>query len=198
MTEKNSRFEEQREKVVYSPCLIVLAGLPLSGKSTIGKELANRTNIVFLDSDLARKEITQKESTYVYQGTFEQYIMRMTYTRNHEKARDELLSGNPVAVASTYSWEGYHNMVKWLAEYTKMPMRFFLLDPNLEKDEIDKRIDERIKKGALSNMRSYEHFLTVKNRYQVIEGVDLTRIDTTKPLEESVAQILKELEPFRI
>lgn len=195
--ESGTRSEDQQEVILYKPCLVIFAGLPLSGKSAIGNELARRTNIVFLDSDLARKEVFG-DSTRILPGDFETFAMRTTYTRNHEKARDVLKEGKPVAVAATYSWDGYHEMIKWLAEYTGAPMKFFLLDPNLDREGLEARIRMRIEKGSLSNMRSYEYFLGIKQRYQVIQGVDLTRIDTTKPFADSVNEIIQALEQLRV
>ena len=187
-----------QERSTYRPCLVVLAGLPISGKSTIGNELAKRTNIVFLDSDLARLEVFG-ESRARLDDLGELFAMQTAYQRNHEKARDISLEGRPVAVAATYSRELYHEMIKDLASRMNVPMKFFLLDPDLSQEEVKARIKGRIEEeaGNLSNMRSYDHFLSIKKRYMVIPDVDVTRINTKLPVEVCIKQIQENLQDLR-
>lgn len=40
-----------QETIQFSPSIVVLAGISLTGKTTLGKELADRTNFVFCDVD---------------------------------------------------------------------------------------------------------------------------------------------------
>jgi adenylylsulfate kinase-like enzyme len=44
-------------KLHFQKSIIALVGLPLSGKSTLGKELAKRSNLVFLDVDQVRQQL---------------------------------------------------------------------------------------------------------------------------------------------
>jgi len=60
---------------VVKPCLVVVSGLPGTGKSYFSRRLAQRTPLVILESDALRKVLflspnyTQEESTSLFQAT---------------------------------------------------------------------------------------------------------------------------------
>lgn len=208
----------QGEKIELQKCIVALAGPPLVGKSTLGKKLQDRTNLTYLDVDAARRqifipweELTPDEQQSI--GTevdpkdylngrsvlpppWEAFAMINSYQKNHELARELLNNGRPVILGSSYSRDRYHDMLKNLALETASPLKVFLL--RASDASIKKRIDERIKNGSLSNVTSFEHYLETKNRYQIMQDVDLTTIDTESPIEDNIAQILEALRNLRI
>lgn len=173
--------------------IIILAGLPLVGKTTVGKELARKTNLVFLDVDDARSELEGNWKNAGFRGSEEneKNAMLDAYKRNHKKAVKLLKSGSSVILAATYSRPIYHEMLKNLAKELDASLIFFLL--SVSDDEIKNRIRERVKGGGNSNIHTKEDYLAVENRYKVMDGIKVVTIDSTGDIESIVDKIFSYL-----
>lgn len=193
MSEDKEVTTQEKERLQFKKCLVVLCGPPLSGKTTLGRELAKHSNFAFLDVDEARWEIFLKSDRLPDKQ--EQFAMQTSYQKNHEKARDLLQLRQPVIVAATYSRELYHQMLQDLAERNGAELRVFLLV--VSDEEIRRRIENRANENP-SVIKTFEQFSEVKNRYRVIEGVRLVKIDTSLSVEENAGQIFYSLEDLRI
>lgn len=121
--------------------------------------------------------------------------MNVAYQKNHEIARDLLKQGNPVVLSATYSRVDYHDMLKWLSETSKIPMRVFLL--HAPDKVIEERLEERVRSNSNSNVLTMEHYFEMKNRYQVIEGADLIGINTERPVDQTLQEIFSHLSSFK-
>lgn len=193
MTEQTAINEIKEPLQEFRKCLVVLMGLPLMGKTTLGVELARCSNFRFLDVDDARWEIFPPAERLPRNQ--EAFAMQTSYQKNHEKARDLLLDGKPVILGATYSRELYHEMLKWLARQTDSPLRTFLL--NAPDEVIGQRLKARIENGNPSTVKSLDAFKEVQGRYQLIQGINLTIIDTSLPPKENIKQILSALQDLR-
>lgn len=172
-------------KIQVKKCLIALVGLPLVGKSFIGQELARQSNFIFYDVDETRLELYPKKE---YSGPErEKEIMLESYQHNHKKAQQLLSDNKPVILAATYSRETYHEMLKKLARESKTPLKVFYL--YIPDDQITQRIKKRLAEGSTSNITNLDTYLSVKNRYQLITDVDLLKLDTSLPLQETIETI---------
>lgn len=176
------------EPVRFRKCIVVLAGLPLSGKTTLGEKLAELSNFTYLDVDKARRGIFNEVAVYSELG--EQFTMLNAYQRNHEVARDLLAEGQPVILGAIYSREIYHEMIRSLAQKTNAPLRVFLL--NAPDEKIEQRLNKRPVDNP-SNLRSIEHYRGVKIRYKPITEANIEHIDTSLPLEQNVEQVFSSL-----
>lgn len=179
----------------YRKSLLALMGIPLTGKTTLGNELARQTNFVFLDVDVARRRIFTPRARSILPKPLESFEMLKSYQANHEYARTLLDRGQPVILGATYSKEIYHDMIRWLAAKTDSPLRTFLLDAP---DEVlEKRLRKRLIEGSLSNVRTMEHVLADRRKYKPIEGVARTLMNTALPLQDCINQILDNLSDLR-
>lgn len=175
------------EKISFLPVIVVLAGLPRTGKTTLAEALAQRTNLVHLDVDHARYQEGPPE-TIPPRGTEEEEKARMAqaYQHNHRKAEETLLRGQPVVLNATYSRERYHELLRQLGQETGCRIVFFLLEAP---DEV---IRERIESGrqsGYSNITTFDQFIAVRNRYEVYPD-GMIRIDTSLPIDTCVETIL--------
>lgn len=177
-----------KERIIFERCVIVLAGLPLTGKSTLVRELAKQSNLVPLDVDEARWEVFSRRETPLLTRQ-ERFAMLVSYQKNHERARNHLSNGEPVVLAATYSGNFYHEMLAGLTQNMSCPLRVFLLETS--EVEIQKRLRQRGLEDNLSNIKSLERYLEVKKGYQVMEGARLTRINTDNAIEDCVTGILQ-------
>lgn len=164
--------------------LIVLAGLPFTGKTTIGRELEHLTNATFLDIDVARQEIAPGNGWHGPDQ--EKAIMRAAYEHNHQKAAQLLQIGKSVILAATYSRPDYHKLLRELAEQQSVPLKFFLL--HIPDALVQVRLSDRQKTGSPSNITSLESYREVANRYQPFPDRNAD-IDTSAPLESVLADI---------
>ena len=202
-----SKIEQERglketipqEKIQFAPSIIALTGIPFTGKTTLGKALADRTNFIFCDVDEARWSVFEKRVDQGYPvelaSPFNRFAMNVAYQKNHEIARDLLKQGNPVVLAATYSRVDYHNMLRWLSETSKVPILVFLLQ--ISDKVAEERLEERIRSNSSSNVLTMEQYLEIKIRYQTIEGVNLIRISTEKTVSQALQEIISYLSPFK-
>lgn len=192
-----TNHETKMERVRFERCIVALVGIPLAGKTTLGKELARRSNLEFLDVNAARLEIFLGGATRLLIDRQEQFVMIHAYQRNHELARNLLLKNQPVAIEATYSREIYHEMLKELAKITKSPLRVFFLDAPSD-EEIAQRVRKRQEENLPTTVvKTAVVALEIKNRYQLITGVYMERLDPNQPLEEKVEKVLNCLADLR-
>lgn len=176
-------------KLHFSKCIVAIAGPPLVGKTTLGQALAKRSNFVYLDIDEARWEIFKRTERLPLQ--VERQAMRVSYEHNHNRAKKFLFQDKPVMLGATYSWEGYHQILKDLAKNADVPLRVFLLEASDE--EIIRRVQARQFEGNDSTVVTSEVALDLKTRYSVIEGVNLIKINSDLPVKENVERVLQTL-----
>lgn len=184
----------ENPQVSFQKCIVVLVGLPLTGKSTLGCELARRSNLVLLDVDEARRQLFLSRD-FQLPSEQEAFVMIRSYQKMHELAHDQLMSGQPVVMAATYSRPRYHEMLKELVKGTDIPLKIFLLTASDQ--TIHQRIQARQEQGNLSNVKSPDAYYEVKNRYQPIEGVSSV-IDAEQPVQQNIQQILESLSGLMI
>lgn len=178
------------EKFFFPPIIVVLAGFPRVGKSTLANALVNRTNLVHCDVDRARYQKHPPE-TPPPRGTEEEEKERMAqaYRRNHQQAKEALLRNQPVILNATYSRRSYHELLEQLARETGNQIVFFLLEAP---DEVIRQRIETGQQSSVSNIVTFDQFTAVRDRYEPYhDGV--IRIDTSLPIDTCVKTILEHL-----
>lgn len=195
----HTELPTQQEKIKFKPAIIVFTGAPGLGKSTLSRMLTEKTNRTSHDVDETRWSIFEKREDQGFGKEIpfpgSRFAMLTSYQANHEQARDDIQAGKPTILSSTYSGEPYHEMLKQLQADTGVPMKVFYLDA--PDDVIEARLQKRRESGGPSNIQTLEQFLEVKNRMKKIEGVDITTIDTNKPEEETITEILSYLQELQ-
>src|SRR3989344_3804982 len=107
--------------VEFRPCILSLAGPPLVGKTTLGNELARRTNIRFIEVD-AQRTLYPTDPEETLNGDFKDPLLRFTaileaYQTSYHLATRWLRDGEPVMFAGTYSHRSYVNPLREYADY---------------------------------------------------------------------------------
>lgn len=193
MEPKNeSPINPEKLKLLYKPCIVAFVGLPAVGKTTLGKQLEQASNITFFDVDETRSELEMKN-----EFSSEQETMEASYEANHKKAREALLKGLPVGLTATYSRSKYHEELLLLSRETNMPLVVFhIVAPD---EKIDAALEERrITNSSLSNIQDRDKYNEVKERYQKIPYEKAIDLDTTgKTSEETLQEVISALEPLR-
>lgn len=181
----------------YRRSLVVFAGLPLTGKTTIATKLAVFSNYTLIDVDDIRHQ--EMPVVQVLKPEEEKLAVEHTYVRMFNLARKLLNDGKPVIIAGVFSRpDPYHNQLKTLVKEEKVPLKFFYLEtPTIE--EVEKRIQIRLNSpDNLSNVTSYDRFVEVQTRYKLIEGIKVIRIPSELSIRQKNALIMRNLVDLRI
>ncbi len=194
----------EQDKIEFKKCIVALVGPPLVGKTAIGDELARISNFTFIDVDRVRIETFGPRSGMLEELP-ERFEMASSYVRAHNVAGyNNLKTSNawsvlkeerPVILAATFSRKSWHLLLKRLAKETDSPLKVFYLQAP------DTVIEQRIKEREQTNpglIRSFKEYLSIRNRYRLIEGIDVIEIDTSQPFTQTVEQIIKSLDDLRI
>lgn len=176
-------------------CLIVIAGLPLSGKTTLADIVSRSIEAPILDID------EYWRTTY---GSIENRPkMIEVYKGNQARATELLAQDKPALIVATYSWTGYHEVLKEFSTEKDSPLRvFFLTIPG--DDELRRRLAIRQNDPAnISDVVTVEKVFELRDRYQAISNdpnypnLQVVQIDSTKSVEENAGIIINSLADLR-
>jgi len=182
-----------------SPTLLVFFGLSGTGKTTIASTLAQKKAIPYFNSDKVRKEIvagipaSEKHHDPFGKGLYSPEMTQKTYKALARLAGRQLARGYSVAVDATFQDESHRERMVKLAKSLGARVIFVLCKAS---DEVIKqRLEKRQSETQPSDGR-WEIYLKQKERFKepdIIEGAELLKIDTAKPVEEIVDELLRRL-----
>jgi aminoglycoside phosphotransferase family enzyme/predicted kinase len=157
--------------------LILVAGLPGTGKSRISRELSSRLGAAHVSSDLIRQKLL-KERTYS-----EEEKARV-YSEMAAQVSFSLSEGKNVIADATFYKESLRKSMKEAAE--KAGTDFFIVECTLPEEKVKERLSGR--RGGGSEAK-YEEYLIVTKAFEPFTEERIT-IDTSLPVEESLRTIL--------
>jgi uncharacterized protein len=148
-----------------SPALIVVCGLPASGKSTIAKVLAERSGFPVFNSDVIRKRLAGKAPTSRAgadwrQGIYSQEFTAATYAGLLSEAAAALRSGAGAIIDATYMESGERVMVRDLARQMAVPIVF--VECAVGDAEAKARLDARAQQSNAVSDATWEIYLQHK------------------------------------
>ncbi|MDE2025494.1 MAG: ATP-binding protein [Patescibacteria group bacterium] len=189
--------ENEQPKIRLTPSIIVLAGVPVVGKSTVAVGLEQRTNLVRLDADEVRQELYPDSSE---SPTTEVNTQQMTqaYLTVYERACSALQQGLPVVMAFTFRSNYSRQAVQRIAVEYSVPLHVFHLEaPALE--EIERRIAQGGRRFA-SRVNSVEDFLRLSANFPPLcgEQMHISHIGSDTSLEEKISHILFATQALRL
>jgi len=150
--------------------LVVLCGLPGTGKTTLAQKLAKRMNAALLRTDVIRKQIlkrplyTEKEKETVYREMF-------------RRAKEHMLCNGVVILDGNFYKKSLRRQAKKIAE--QMNEKFVLIECVLSEDLVRHRIASRGRSDD-SDATSMQIYYKIKDRWEPIEEPHLVA-DTSKP-----------------
>lgn len=181
--------------MLLKPCVVVLSGMPLMGKSTLADRLVRETNFVNVDVDEVRQFLFPNPKRVLFPPEVETPVMVSSYTYAVAKVKwmVERLD-TPIVLTGTFSRLEFKRPL--MKEYfdgcgMNFPFRFFLIAAPDE--EIERRIEERRRKGSPSNIDTMEKFLWAKGFFKPIDFAPVVTIETTKYLYKCTEEVLGHL-----
>ncbi len=167
-------------KTQYQPFILVVAGAPLHGKTTLATEMAARSNLVRLDVDEARAKLFPNAAGKMLSEEQERDIMLASYEAVHEQAQSIVGQGKPVVIAAAYTRSTYHEMLRDVVKKAGVPLKFILLE--CTEEEALARLTRRNGQGSLSNVTNPDQYRAIRARYEIMSQailVNSTHLETS-------------------
>lgn len=159
--------------------LILVCGLPATGKSTIAYRLARRLNAVLLRTDVVRKELLP-----VPRYTYEE--KELVYNTTLLIARYLLRSGLRVVIDGTFYKRVVRVRAYRLAEETGK--RLVIVECVCPDEVIRTRMRNRALREDIPTDADYQVYLKIKEEFEPIQRKRIV-IDTSRPLRENLEDI---------
>ena len=160
--------------------LILISGLPGTGKSRISRELASKLGAVHISSDSIRKKMLEKR-------TYSEEEKALVYGEMVSQVSKSLSEGKTVIADATFYKESLRKEMREAAN--KAGTDFFLVECTLTEEKAKERISSR-KMG--DSEAKYREYLIVKNAFEPFgNSEERITIDTSLPAEQSVQTILR-------
>lgn len=128
------------------PRLVVLTGLPASGKSTLAAALASRLGMVRLSTDLERKRAvglrpTDRADAGFAEGIYTPGRTRLTYAALRRSAARWIRRGVSVVLDGTHATRSQRGLGRALAK--RLGARFLLIETRCSEAEVPRRLARR-------------------------------------------------------
>lgn len=159
--------------------LVMICGLPGTGKSTLAKAVAEKIDAVYLNSDsirlgmLEEREYTEEEKKQVYEAMF-------------EKSAEEMKEGKNVVLDATFYKKELRDDAKETAD--EAGTDFYVIECVTHEDLLRERILNRGKEETESEA-DFEVYKKVKEQFEPVSEEHLA-VDTSNEIEKQVELVL--------
>ena len=133
--------------------IVIIFGLPGTGKSYLAREFATRTGAAWLNTDIVRKEMGK-------QGQYNKKTNRRVYEELLKKTTDAARNKDYVLVDGTFRKRKYREMFK--KEATKIGKRLLFVEMKAG----DKTVKERMKKYRHYSEAGYDEYLMLRDKFE--------------------------------
>jgi predicted kinase len=160
--------------------LILVIGLPGTGKTTFSKVLAKVSKATHLNSDIVRSEISMR-------GQYDEESKAIVYSELLRRAEKVLSEGKDLIVDATLYKEALRKPYVEIAERLRIPIKWI----ELRADE--KVIKERVNKTRQYSEADFEVYLKIKAEYEPLKMNHLVLrtdlMDETEMIEQAHSHI---------
>ena len=166
---------------VDTPKLLIITGLPGTGKTTVARALAQRMQVKHFNTDMIRQEMELR-------GRYDQKTKEHVYSILLERTRKALRDGSSVVVDGTFYQAKLRAEFNHLAEAQGAMIHWIELwaDPQL--------IRQRVSKKRAYSEADYEVYLKIKASYEPIQGPYLSLQSNNSNLVQVLDEIFSYLD----
>lgn len=175
------------------PLLIIVCGLPGTGKTTLAKEIAERTGFAHIMSDAVRKELAGVEPGGARPGAFgegiySEHFTERTYARLAERAEALMRQGRPVIVDATFSKRRHLRRVMEAADRAGASVR--VLECSADSATVRARLEERRSAAGNLSDADWRVYIGKKASSEEVPGPHLV-VQAERPLEENLLEVFQ-------
>jgi len=177
------------------PLLVRLIGPGGAGKSTVGRILADRLDVPFVDLDRVFAERLGDISGYINRHGY------AAYARENVETYRQMLSvrdGSRVLALSsgfmTYP-ETVHHEYRRLRHDVASSVTTFVLLPSLKLDDCVREIVQRQCRRPFARSPAAEEAV-IRERFAIYVGTTARKVETLRPPAEAAEEILLNVRPF--
>jgi len=160
--------------------LILVCGLPGTGKTTVAKRIAMRTKSSLLSTDVIRRQLFKKPA-------YDQKEKEMVYGELFSRAERSLKNGKNVLVDGTFYMKELRDKVKKIAEKTGSEFR--IVEVVCGERQIRRRLEKRNKACSISDA-DYCVYMKIKEQFEPIVEEHFT-INTSNDIGRQIEKFLK-------
>lgn len=179
------------------PMLLLVMGLPGTGKSYFAERIAREIGADILRTDEIRKELAGiKKSEHHYEdfgiGLYTEEMTQRTYNEMYERAKEMLKKGDSCILDATFSKktqrEGAYEIAK------ELNTRYSTIECICPEEIVTKRMEERFKDQKAVSDATLEIYQKLKDVYDSMDEDEIhITIDTSKNLDENLRLALREI-----
>jgi len=160
--------------------LIIICGLPGSGKSSLSRRLKRTLPAIHLNTDKVRKEVFSSPK-------YTEQEKKMVYDEIVNQTEKQLLKKRNVIVDATFYSKKYRQRVINVARDTKT--KYYVIRCILSEEMVKKRLEMRGKRGTGISDADYNIYLKVKEKFEPIEEKHL-EVDCSLPADEQITKAM--------
>lgn len=155
--------------------LIMITGLPGSGKTTFAEALVNSIDAVHLNTDIIRNNMGQR-------GKYDETSKSMIYAKMLKQTESYLHRGEDVVVDATFYKAALRKPYQRLAKKYKKQLYWIAITAD------ESVIKERMQQKRQYSEADFEVYLTLKSIYEPLEEEHITLHSDIDTLEKMIAK----------
>jgi aminoglycoside phosphotransferase family enzyme/predicted kinase len=185
------------EDPAHKPCLLLVAGLPGTGKSRVAQDLALQTGFTVIRSDVVRKELAgvpveAQAPTELREALYSSDWNEQTYAECLHRAEKLLFAGKRVLVDATFWEEAKRQMFGRAA--VKWGVSFAMLVCEADSSTVRSRLANRTADASDADWSIYERVAAKWECVRSMEGQAVLSILTECTAEEAARRALEALQ----
>jgi predicted kinase len=162
--------------------IVIMAGLPGTGKSTVARAVAQRTSAIVLDKDIIRAAMFPSTIDYTSEQddvVVEAMLSAAQYLLRHDAAKIVILDGRPFS---------RNSQLRHVIDFAEdAPTRWRLIECVCREEVVERRLKSNRSHPAMN--RDWNLYQAVKARYEPKPQPKLV-VDTDHELSDCVEQVM--------
>lgn len=182
------------------PTLILVGGLPGTGKSVLARRIGRSLGIPVVTSDVVRKELAGRpidshDPQHYEQGIYQPALTEKTYQAMLEQARNQLADGRSIVLDATFLDPAWREAARDVAAAAGGDV--LLIETLAPREVVRARLVRRAAEGGDPSEAHLEVYDGMRARFgdamQPVEGVRQITVDAERPLGRSLNDVLTQL-----
>lgn len=178
------------------PALVLMAGLPATGKSTVARRFGERAGFAVIDTDRVRKQLAgldpgEDASAEFGAGIYTEGWSDRTYGECRRRAENILFAGGRVIVDATFCRADRRRRFADLAREMGVPVH--IVECQTSREVVVERLEARTDDASDADLNVYDRLQDRWEPYDERLASRVHRVSTDGPVEESVEQVVESL-----